>query len=890
MSYGINKGINDTLATRLAILEKANLMLNSLLASLGSVYVRSNSFTVHAVYLKALAFEAARIIVTAESVYNDLIFRTTRPEFIYQNIQSFLFLNSNYIHSEEDDVALRSFLLALIQCYFEGATKNSIQQALQLAIENQAEVELEELYIQGRGSKDDTVPLMHRFLVSIFVTNSKIDIVRLQNSITFLAGLVKPAHTAISTRFVYLDPIDGGGFSNACVLVIDPDTGKTIVGPDGFEITQKLRPNAICDVFNMSLFEYNYADLRKNCLATTELTVTQEASFLFDSNKLKTRYGPLSNGANGLLDDLSQVKVYVDGDEVEVASVDALKGIITLVNPVSSSSSVRVDYTNLRRHFELFTINNPDSVLNQFDPYTETIHTFRYSSVLWASEIDIPNRDAQTCQYKYSGFDALNSSLMNDPNTLIFNKSSVRDKLNDYSLFKSYGYDDGQYVVELNYGETVFPLKMRKTLVPQDDSVLLFKLNDPLSLMNQLTHNLVGGRTSHQAFGDNTKKVYADLEIESNCTDGATDVLSPICEEGLDLFFDFVTNDDTYRGIQKSVDEVLVLNNTGYILNRFELFVPTGIADDISFSKIEFGQKISEDPYALIDEVISGFHQEMEWTELDYKNKDLNQIILNSAIHSVGTTGNLLPPRPGFPFDDDLIWNVGIFDQENFLLPRFVLNDDRSHLNRPDNQFCYIRRRPGNNDQYISDFLIQFYSLQTLENSYEDEINITGQIDQEFLQINDFIQEFPITGYEDILDLNMALYPSEVIPQPTEQNPSGFSFRFQDGFPRGHVVLFPYFMATFAPIFDILQSQTLVLSGGDYEEAFAPIEDLYMNCFHPSYSEQMPKMLEELKNLSLEDGTFVVKAPVVNIIPSEDLMAKFDNAADQPISGISGGF
>ena len=136
----------------------------------------------------------------------------------------------------------------------------------------------------------------------------------------------------------------------------------------------------------------------------------------------------------------------------------------------------------------------------------------------------------------------------------------------------------------------------------------------------------------------------------------------------------------------------------------------------------------------------------------------------------------------------------------------------------------------------------------------------------------------------------MALYPSEVIPQPTEQNPSGFSFRFQDGFPRGHVVLFPYFMATFAPIFDILQSQTLILSGGDYEEAFAPIEDLYMNCFHPSYSEQMPKMLEELKNLSLEDGTFVVKAPVVNIIPSEDLMAKFDNAADQPISGISGGF
>jgi hypothetical protein len=888
VSFGINKGVNDTLSTRLEILEKANLMLNSLLASLGSVYVRSNAFTVHATFLKAIAFEAARVIVTAENVYNDLIFKTTRPEFIYQNIQSFLFLNSNYTHSEEDDIALRSFLLALIQCYFEGATKTSIQKALQLATENQAEVELEELYLQGIGSTDDTVPLMHRFLVSIFVANNTIDVVKLQNSITFLAGLVKPAHTAIATRFVYLDPAEQVGFSNACVLVVDPETGETIVGPDGFELTQKLRPNAICDVFNMSLFQYDYGDLRKNCLATKELTATQEASFLIEPNKLKTRYGPLSNGSNAILDSLSQIKVYVDGSEVSVESVDALKGIIVLSDSVPTSSTVRVDYTYLRRHFEYFRINSLDTVLNQYDPYTETIHTFRYSSVIWSPEIDIPNREAQTCQYRYSSFDALNSSLMNDPNTLVFNKSSVRDKLNDYILFKSYGYDDGEYIVTLNYGEIVYPLKMSKTLIPQDDVIALFKLNDPLSLMNDLTHNLVGGRTSHQAFGDTTRRVYADFELESNCSDGVTDVLAPICEEGLDLFFDYSSNDDKYKGIQKSIDEVLVLNNTGYVLNRFELFFPTEIAENISFSKLDFGQKLSEEPYALIDEVISGFHQEIDWSELDYKNKDLNQIILNSALHSVGTTGNLLPPRPGFPVEDFVIWNVGFFDTENFLLPRFVLNDDRSHLNRPDDPFCYIRRRPGNNDQYISDFLLQFYSRQTLENSYSEEFDITGRTDQEFLQITDFIQEFPITGYDDILELNMALYPSEVIPKPTEQNPSGFSFRFQDGFPRGHVVLFPYFMATFAPIFDILQSQTLVLSGGNFEEAFAPIEDLYMNCFHPSYSEQMPKMLEELKNMNLEDGSFVVKAPVANIIPSEDLISKFD--VIQPVRGTSGGF
>ena len=352
MSFGVNKGVNDTLETRLAILEKANLMLNSLLASLGSVYVRSNSFPLSATYLKAVAFEAARVIVTAEGIYNDLIFKTTRPEFIFQNIQSFLFLNSNYVHTEEDDVALRSFLLALIQCYFQGATKLSIQKALELAIENQAAVELQELFLEGRDSNkfDDTVPLMHRFLVSVFVSNSTMDIVKLQNSITFLAGLVKPAHTSIATRFVFLDPEDAIGFANNCILVIDPETGKTVVGPDGFELTQKLRQNAICDVFNMSLFDYGYTDMRKNCLATKEETVAQETPYVFDSNRLKTRYGPLSNGANGLLDNVSQVKVYIDGIQVEVASVDALKGIITLVNPVPKSASVTIDYIFLKRN------------------------------------------------------------------------------------------------------------------------------------------------------------------------------------------------------------------------------------------------------------------------------------------------------------------------------------------------------------------------------------------------------------------------------------------------------------------------------------------------------------------------------------------------------------
>lgn len=995
MSFGVNKGVNDTLATRLAVLEKANLMLNSLLASLGSVYVKSNSFALSTTYLKAVAFEAARVIVTAEDIYNDLIFKTTRPEFIYQNIQSFLFLNSNYTHTEEDDVALRSFLLALIQCYFQGATKLSIQKALEFAIENQAQVELQELFLEGRGNDKvkDTIPLMHRFLVSIFVTGSTMDIVKLQNSITFLASLVKPAHTSIATRFVFLDPEDAIGFANNCVLVIDPETGKTVVGPDGFEVTQKLRPNAICDVFNMSYFDYGYTDMRKNCLATREETVTQEKSYLFESNRIKTRYGPLSNGSNGLLTSPSQLKVFVDGVEVPVSSIDALKGIITVANPISRNSEVRVNYTFLTRHFEYFTTNNTDTVLNQFDPFTETIKTTRYSSVLWTSDLDVPNRKEQSCSYRYSAFDSLNSSLLNDPNTLVFNKSSVRDKLNDYSIFKSYGYDDGNYIVELNYGVHLFPIKMEKTLIPQEDFIFIFKLNDTMSLMNSLTHNMVGGRTSHQAIGSGTKKAFADLQIDANCNNGATDVLTPVCEDGLDLFFDYSTssNLDVYKGIDKSVDEVLVLNNSGYTLNRFELFFPSEIAQNISFSKLELDQT-ELDTYALIDEVISGFHQAIGWSELDYRNKDPNQMILNSSLSAVGSTGSLIPPQPGIALFQDLDWNISMYDADNFVRPRFVLNDDRSHLNDPYTPYGFIRRLPGNNDTYISDFLLEFETtVVKYEVPTDFQENFNPPHFREKIEINDFNQEFPITGYEEVLKFNLDMYRDEVIPRPTEQNPSGFSFRFQEGFPkgqvilypyflahfapifeilqlqefvfqheeelvpaqdettvfetsdgessgiedtriwkepkintyqeflnkfnvslfeaeteafpkaedemssainlsvqdgltRGHLVLYPYFMANFAPIFDILQEERIVLSGSSYVETFTAIEDLYMNCFNPKFSDSIPKIREELQEVDL-----LVTTASTNIIPSESLISKFDTVV-KPFNGISGGF
>ena len=544
MSYfGNNNGIDDTKQSRQEILEKANLMLNSMLKTLGSNYITSNDYAYYAVKLKALAFEAARIITNAEDIYNDLIFATTRPEFMYQNIETFLFFNSSYSFSNVDDGAARNFLLALIKAYFNGATKSSIEAALALGVDNKATVTLDELYLEGRANQAlDPVPLQHAFLVSIIVENNNLDIVQLQNNITFLTNLIKPAHTNMTTRFVFSEPTE------------------SFAGRD-------------TDVFNAQIFDYGYEDLRKNAFLPLEIFVPSETAYLISPTLIHTRYGPISNGSGVLIDDVSEVTVYVNGNAVTVVSVDALNGLITLADPIPSGATVLVSYSYLRRHFEYLVTNNLETVLNQFDSYDDTLPSNKYSSLIWSPTLNVPDKTPVVCDYKYSGFDALDTSLLNDPNTLVFNKVSSRDKLNDFTVFESYLYDD-QPAVTLNYGVPLFVLRQELPSAVQDTSRTAFVLNDPMSLMNSAVSSLIGATTNFLSQGDPIQKVYTQLDVVSDCSGTSLDRLKPVNETAWSMDLDYTQDSDVYDKFNYSEpDNILLLNRPSNVLNSDSVLI-----------------------------------------------------------------------------------------------------------------------------------------------------------------------------------------------------------------------------------------------------------------------------------------------------------------------------
>ena len=685
MSFIDNAGVSDGKVARQAILQKANVILTGLLNNLASNYVTSSAFTLFAGQLKALAFEAARIISISEDVYNDTIFKTTRPDFISQNIESFLFYNQRFSHFEQTDVQVRSFILALIQAYFKGATASSIQSALTFEFSQEGQISFaltEPIYQEYTNPSIDFVPLQHQFTVAINADNSAIDIITLQSDVEFLVNLIKPAHTQLETQFIFLEPQDNTdnlGRIN-CIIVTDGH-GNPLIDEYGFEVTQKLGTRSICDAFRLAFFEYQYEDVRFDCLSTTQMSESAESAILLSSTTLKTRYGPVSDGdstgkeqfafssvtsnsnpgsgglrfnnatfslvsqiyvsntdslnddatgwlasldgsltvsklsdetifiqftvtsvtshtgyyalnvvyvskvgtvADGdvlsldagsgrLISNVNQVTVNVNSSPVTVLSVNALTGLITLASPVSNSDVVTVSYSWLRRYFDTFTLNNRYTLLNQFDNYNDTLPAFKYSTLIWSPNPALPNKNPITCAYTYSGFDAEDTSLLNDPTTLVFNRISSRDKLNDSSTWAT------TTPVVLNEGESLFVYRQEKTLLVENDTFTYFKLNDPNSILNSSICSVLGDLTRNQVVGDVVDKVYASINVMETCTGGESGRLKPMCEDGLGLTFgapDGSTGpfSDLYRGVQNEGYGLFVTNDLGSWTNRDVLF------------------------------------------------------------------------------------------------------------------------------------------------------------------------------------------------------------------------------------------------------------------------------------------------------------------------------
>ena len=101
-----------------------------LLGLLDSSYKSDVPSTNYAMHLKAIAFESARFLCTTKQVTDDIIFDSTRGEYLSQNIASFLFPGQRFSQTTSTDEKVRNFYLSIIEAYFGGSTRENIENSL----------------------------------------------------------------------------------------------------------------------------------------------------------------------------------------------------------------------------------------------------------------------------------------------------------------------------------------------------------------------------------------------------------------------------------------------------------------------------------------------------------------------------------------------------------------------------------------------------------------------------------------------------------------------------------------------------------------------------------------------------------------------------------------
>ena len=560
------KGFIDTKSFRLNVLQKANLRLGvivktlsegngtqvnknkGLLSLLDSTYKSDVPSTIYALHLKAIAFESARFLVTTEKVKDDIIFQTTRGEYFSQNIASFLFPNNNrFAQSDSTDEKVRNFYLSIVEAYFGGSTKTNIEKSLLRFIE--IPVEIVENFLTARiNSTKDEIINKFTFDILVQIDDPRIkDLNKLQSDIKFLLDIIKPAHTSYQTKFIFSELYDT--FRKGCILVKDIH-GNPIITHDGFETKIKSANTAICDTFHIDSYDYYYEDFRKKIVTKKSIFIQNEILQKIDPNEndifqasprvvkslsgglwqntdksiYHTKFGPLGNRFGDLAINLTDVTVYINGIPVNIVEIYPLSGAFKLSITPNDGDIVTANYYYLKEYTGALITNDFDSVINN---YGNQATEFKYKTVLYPTNF-IPPTDENplVTDYKYEGFDLFNSSILNDPLTLNLNELGLRNKFNDYYIFKSFGFDSNLYSTSLTEGETLVPVSLDKKDVWRRLPYQELRLNNTEFIMNNPEDRMFG-----EIHYDSYHPFYSALELYTKDNGGKTGLISSISED-----------------------------------------------------------------------------------------------------------------------------------------------------------------------------------------------------------------------------------------------------------------------------------------------------------------------------------------------------------------------
>ena len=586
MSFGgSTKGFLDTKEFRKCILDKANLRLgiifsspddgarnivnreSGLLALLDSSYKSDVPSTVYAIHLKSIAFESARFLCIAYKAADDLIFVSTRGEYLSQNIASFIFPNNRFPLTDFNDTYVRNFYLSIIEAYFGGSTKSNIENALFKFLNVPIEI-IENFLLARNNATLDEIIKKFTFEVNIDPSDPRIkDINKVKKDSDFLLDIIKPAHTAYKTNFLFNDYFDD--FTKGCTPVYDA-SGYPAVTQDGFDLRQKVANTAICDTFHTDIHNYGYEDFRKEdphqyvVYVENELVqeIPAEGYKIFQANPrlvktvgggfwnyqedekiFHTRLGPFGKENGQLADDLNtDVKVYVNGLRVEIDELYPMSGAFKLKIQPAYTDRVTCSYYFLKDYVGPLLTNNFDSIINNFRRGAE----LSYKTVLTPTNYSPSDKIKAEFYHKYKGFSLFNSSVLNEAEHLQFNENGVRNKFNDANLFKSFGYDSNQYVTTLNEKTPLVPISLDKKDVWRRLPFQEIRLNNSEFIMNNREDRLFG-----EIHLESYHPFYSALEVSTSGNNGTLGLLSTIKEDatrGMTLEFQRIMSETIKLG------------------------------------------------------------------------------------------------------------------------------------------------------------------------------------------------------------------------------------------------------------------------------------------------------------------------------------------------------
>ena len=190
---------------------RANNTAQVLLSRLPSNYPRITGTNVGLLF-RLVGEETQRYFDSLQGISQDLYYDNTRPEFLYQNLASFLFLGAKAIGSPSlTDEEYRSFLLKVRDAYLRGSSKDSIETSLADILG--LTVVIRELYQEAKQPNSPfTVKDTHRMLCDILMDGTwDRPVGDLLQDVSFYTSLIKPAHTILESRLVWNDSVGVAG-------------------------------------------------------------------------------------------------------------------------------------------------------------------------------------------------------------------------------------------------------------------------------------------------------------------------------------------------------------------------------------------------------------------------------------------------------------------------------------------------------------------------------------------------------------------------------------------------------------------------------------------------------------------------------------------------------